>query len=152
MGAQEKFDQVAGIFTRHEVPFGVSNDGTSLRVLSGSAAVLVSVVEFGSRSVIHLHSPVVVGLDMSDHDVVGKAFAAANALNRDKYLAKFSVYEGALVAELDLLGEDLQAQELMDGLVILAGIVDDIDDGLATELRGRTYESAFGEGTVVTDT
>lgn len=152
MGVQEKLDQITGIFARHDVPFGTSEDGTTLRVLYGSAAVFISVDELGKRSIVHLHSPVVVDLDMNDYDVVGNAMAAANGLNVDNYLAKFTVGSDALHAELDLLGDDLQAQELMDGLMLLADIVDGIDDSLAGELKGSTYESAFGDDTVVTET
>jgi Putative bacterial sensory transduction regulator len=153
MGVQEKLDHIAGILTRQEVPFGTREDGAEFRVLYGSAAVLISVREMGDNTVVHLAAPAVIDIDFEKEDRYGKAHLAANQLNRETFFVKFCVYDESLVAEYDLLGGELQASELMNALTLVAETVDNVDDGLAAELGGKTYEAALGDDApVVTET
>jgi type III secretion system-like peptide-binding chaperone len=41
-------DQIAGIFTRNDIPFSQAKDGSEYRVLYGSTAVFVSARSFGN--------------------------------------------------------------------------------------------------------
>lgn len=140
MGAQEKLDQIAGILSRGEVPFQTREDGQEYRILFGSTAVMLSVSDDGDATAVHLKSPVVVKVDLDDEEIFGKAHMVANSLNRENYFVKFCVYDDYLAAELDLLGDDLQGSELMNGLRTLAEAADGVDDAIADELRGMTYE------------
>src|SRR4051812_9354110 len=116
MGVQEKFDQIGGIFARHEVPFQTGSQGDEYRVLVGSTAIFITVLESGGSTAIHMRSPVVMGIDSDNDDTMGRAYVIVNDLNRSNYFAKFCLYDDVIDAELDLFGDDLQASELMLGL------------------------------------
>ena len=135
-------DQIAGIFTRNDVPFSRAQDGSDYRVLYGSTAVFVSARPFRDGTVVHFDAPVVVDFDLEQNAAM--AFSAVNNLNRDVYFAKFVVHEGeggrgTISAETDLLGDDLQSSELITGLGVVADLADNNDDRLQADLGGKTY-------------
>jgi len=148
MGAEEKMDQIAGIFSRNEVPFSRAQDGSDYRVLYGSTAVFVSVRPFQDGTVIHFDAPVVIEFDLTGN--AGIAFSAVNSLNRDVYFAKFVVHEGeggrgTISVEMDLLGDALQSSELMNGLAVVAELADSNDDRLQADVGGKTYAEMLTE-------
>lgn len=142
MGVEEKMDQIAGIFTRNEVPFSSAQDGSDYRVLYGSTAVFVSARPYRDGTVIHCDAPVVIDFDLDQN--AGTAFFAVNDLNREVYFAKFVVHttdggRGTISAEVDLLGDDLQASELLNALSVAAELADTHDDRLQADIGGKTY-------------
>jgi hypothetical protein len=142
VGVEEKMDQIAGIFTRNEVPFAQAQDGSGYRVLYESTAVFVSVRPFQDGTVVHFDAPLVVDFDLSQN--AGTAFSAINHLNREVYFAKFVLHEeesgrGTITAETDLLGDDLQSSELMNGLQVVAQLADSNDERLQADIGGKTY-------------
>ena len=146
MGVQEKMDQIAGIFTRNEVPFAQAQDGSNYRVLYGSTAVFVAARTFKDGTVIHFDAPVVVDFDLAQNE--GTASSAVNRLNREVYFAKFVVHEGeggrgTISVETDLLGDDLQSSELMNGLGLVAELADSNDDRLQADIGGKTYAAVL---------
>jgi len=50
-----------------------------------------------------------------------------------------------LVARYDLLGESLQAGELVNAVYEIAGAADRLDDELADALGGKPFEAKLGE-------
>jgi hypothetical protein len=134
-------DQIAGILTRNEIPFQVDSDGAEYRVLFGSSAVFISVRAWAEGTVVHMRAPVIIGFELEPH--MGTAYFAVNDLNYELYFAKFCVLagedRGSISVEHDLLGDDLQASELMNALELLAQLADDNDDRLQADIGGRTY-------------
>ena len=59
---------------------------------------------------------------------------------------KFTFREGVLVARYDLLGETLQAGELVNAIYEIAGAADRLDDELADALGGKPFEAKLGGG------
>ena len=97
----------------------------------------------GQGTVIHFDAPVVLNFDLNEH--AGTAFVAVNDMNRELYFAKFVVYagedgQGTISAEYDLLGDDLQGSELMNGLELVTGLADSNDERLQADIGGNTYE------------
>ena len=68
-----------------------------------------------------------------------------NDLNRSFFFVKFTFRDGILIARYDLLGETLQAGELVNALYEIAGAADRLDDELADSLGGKPYEAKLSE-------
>jgi hypothetical protein len=149
----EKMDQIAGILTRNEIPFVQNSDGSEYRVLYESTGVFISVRPFRDGTVVHLEAPVVVELDLNDKG--GGAFWEANQLNSKAYFGKFTVHSqdgrGTLCVELDVLGDDLQASELTNALMIVAELADENDDRLEAEIGGKTYAEVLNASLTADD-
>lgn len=143
MGTQDKLDQILGILGRHQVPHQVRPDGQEVRVLSGSAGVFIRADRFGDSTAVHMTSPIVVDINFDSADVWSTAMVRAGELNSQRTFVKFCVYDGWVAAEIDLLGDNLQGDELMTALGLLASTVDELDDELADELGGATYQASL---------
>jgi hypothetical protein len=143
----EKMDQIAGILTRQKIPFEETEDGSKYRVLAGSTAVFISAISYRDGTAVHLDAPVVVDFDMKEQ--IARAILAANELNIKSYFGKFTVYgedaRGTISVEMDVLGDDLQASELTNALMIVAGLADETDDRLEAEIGGKTYAELVKE-------
>lgn len=148
-------DQVAGILTRHEVPFSSREDGFEFGVYRGSAAVLINFNESGGVPVVNLGSPVLVDIEL-EGDTIPKAHLMVNQLNCDSYFARFCLYAndgvGTIRLEHDLLGTDLQGSELMSALDHISGMADRLDDALQQELGGKHFEGMMEERSGAIDT
>src|SRR4051812_7017750 len=123
----------------------MSVDGRTHRLLFGSAAVFVDFNDWQDDSVvITVHSPV-----LQDIDPEGAGAAATlnllNGLNRSFFFVKFTFRDGALIARYDLLGETLQAGELINAIYEIAGAADRLDDELADSLGGKPFEAKLSE-------
>ena len=66
-------------------------------------------------------------------------------MNRSHFFVKFTYRDGILIARYDLLGETLQAGELINAIYEIAGAADRLDDELAATLGGKPYEAKLGE-------
>ena len=83
----------------------------------------------------------------NDEMAIGAAQALnlLNHLNRSFFFVKFTYRDGILIARYDLLGDTLQAGELVNALYEIAGAADRLDDELADTLGGKPYEAKLSE-------
>jgi hypothetical protein len=143
-------DQVAGILNRHQIPYSTNESGEEYGVSQGSAAVFITFNEAIGAPTISLSSPVLVDVDLKD-DNFAKAHMLMNDLNCNNYLAKFCLYRdeageiGVVRLEYDLLGSQLQAEELVAALAQIAGMADHFDDPLREGLGGKPFEAKMEE-------
>ncbi len=93
---------------------------------------------------ITVHSPVLQDIDPESAGAA-QALNLLNELNRSFFFVKFTFREGILIARYDLLGDTLQAVELVNALYEIAGAADRLDDELAETLGGKPYESKLSE-------
>jgi hypothetical protein len=145
MDVDASIEQVTGILVREGLRFQVSEDGRTHRLLFGSAAVFVDFNDWQDDSVvITVHSPVLQDIHPESAGAA-QALNMLNDLNRSFFFVKFTYREGILIARYDLLGETLQAGELVNALYEIAGAADRLDDELAAVLGGKPYEVKAGE-------
>src|SRR4051794_18714392 len=126
MGARETLDQINGILTRMQMPFETRDDGWGYSVGVGSASVWITADAWGDATAVHLSGAMLEELELDDDDARARAHGAANRLNCSNYFARFCVYENTrtLSVEHDLLGEDLQASELVGALTAVGRAAD----------------------------
>jgi len=140
MDVDASIEQVTGILVREGLRYHMSVDGRTHRLLFGSAAVFIDFNEWQDDSVvITVHSPVLQDID-SVSAGAAQALNMLNDLNRSFFFVKFTYRDGSLIARYDLLGETLQAGELVNALFEIAGAADRLDDELADVLGGKPYE------------
>jgi len=145
MDVETSIAQVARILTEEGLRFQTAQDGSSYRLLFGSAAVFIDFQAWQDDSVvITLHSPVLQDID-GESVGAAQALNILNDLNRQFFFVKFIYGDGTLFAEYDLLGETLQAGELVNGIFEVAGAADRLDDQLAEQLGGKVYETKLEE-------
>lgn len=152
MSTDEKMNQVVGILTRYDVKFQTSEDHAELRAWYGSTAVQIRVLEGRDEDqpVVHLTAPIAIGIDL---DAAGrlKALEWVNGRNIDAVLLRFVLYadedgkSGTLAAECDVLGSNLQGEELMEAAWEIAGVADGIDESTAADFGGQTLEAFLEE-------
>ena len=94
--------------------------------------------------VITVHSPVLQEIHPESAGAA-QALNLLNELNRSFFFVKFTFRDGILIARYDLLGETLQAGELVNALYEIAGAADRLDDELAGLLGGIPYERKLEE-------
>jgi hypothetical protein len=141
MDKMQAADYVAGILARNQVPFQTRNDNLQFRILSGSTAVFVDFADWRQDTVISLSAPVLQELP-SEGEAYWKSLQTLNELNCKVYFGKLCRYGEVLRLEHDLLASRLQGEELMNALDTIAGLADEWDDRLRTELGGKTWEEA----------
>jgi hypothetical protein len=138
-------EQVAGILLREDFKFDTSEDGRSYRLLFGTAGVFIHFTVWNETSVaIKVHSPVVQDID-PESPGGAEALNLLNQLNQGHLFVKFRLVEGTLVAEYDLLGDNLQATELQNALLTVAAAADSLDDDLADRLGGKRFDMKLEE-------
>ena len=81
-----------------------------------------------------MHSPVLQDIHPESAGAA-QALNMLNDLNRSFFFVKFTYRDGILIARYDLLGETLQAGELVNALYEIAGAADRLDDELAEVAR-----------------
>ena len=147
MDVDASIEQVTGILVREGLRYQMSADGRTHRLLFGSAAVFIDFNEWQDDSVvITVHSPVLQDIDPASAGAA-QALNMLNDLNRSFFFVKFTYREGILIARYDLLGDTLQAVELVNALYEIAGAADRLDDELAGMLGGKPYEAKLEEWT-----
>lgn len=153
---QSIIERLVGIAAGNEIP--IEHVGEGCHVIEGeSSAVFFDVDDWGDGHLVHLFAPAVVEIPPSE---LRNALAFANRLNRDSYFVKWSVRERddtdlsdegdevRLYAECDLLADALDAEEFLNGLDLVITQVDSRDEGLASELGGKTYQQAIEDSDV----
>ena len=145
MDVEASIEQVTGILVREGLRYSTTADGRTHRLLFGSAAVFIDFDTWQDDSVvITVHSPVLQDIHPESAGAA-QALNLLNELNRSFFFVKFTFRDGILIARYDLLGETLQAGELVNALYEIAGAADRLDDELAETLGGKPYEMKLGE-------
>ena len=124
----------------------MSGDGRTYRLRFDSAAVFIDFREWQDDSVVIIvHSPVLQDIDPASSPGAAHALNLLNDLNRSFFFVKFTFRDGVLIARYDLLGETLQAGELVNAIYEIAGAADRLDDELADSLGGKPFEVKLSE-------
>lgn len=145
MDVEASIEQVAGILVREDLRFEVSEDRRTYRLLFGSAAVFIAFQRWLDESVvITVYSPILQDID-EESPGAAQALNMLNALNAKHFFSKFTFQHGVLLAEYDLLGDNLQASELKNALFAIASAADELDDALLGQLGGKRYDTALEE-------
>ena len=123
--------QVSGILGMSNVKFMTSPDQQGFLVPSGSAGVFISFVDWGGSTLVGLRSVVLAQVDSSE-ERRQKVLEAINEKNRQVAFGCFYLEadQGWVVYDYHLLGDQLQAQELMTALTAIASTADQVDDEL----------------------
>lgn len=105
-----------------------------------SAMVWLSFIEVGRQTVITMRAPLLRQVPAESQGVT--LLARLNELNCRSHFGKWALYPDGLVAlEYDLLGDDLQEDELMTAVTMLARLADQQDDLLQDAFGGlRSFE------------
>ena len=147
MDVDASIEQVTGILVREGLRYQMSEDRRTYRLLFGSAAVFIDFDTWQDDGVvITVHSPVLQDIDPESAGAA-QALNLLNELNRSFFFVKFTFRDGILIARYDLLGDTLQAVELVNALYEIAGAADRLDDELAETLGGKPYEAKLSEWT-----
>jgi hypothetical protein len=145
MHVETSIEQVTGILVREGLRYHISADGQTYRLRFGSAAVYIDFNTWQDESVvITVHSPVLQDID-PESPGAAQTLNLLNDLNRSFFFVKFTFRDGILIARHDLLGDSLQAEELLNALYEIAGAADRLDYELAGVLGGKPYEVKLEE-------
>jgi hypothetical protein len=145
MDVEASIEQVAGILVREDFNFGTAQDGRSYRLLFGSAAVFIHFESWHTDSVvITVSSPILQDIE-PESPGAARAYTLLNELNRSRYFIRFTFDDGTLAADYDLLGDTLQAAELVNAIYAVAAAADHLDDALIEEIGGKKYETVLEE-------
>lgn len=151
MDIEASIEQVAGILVREGFDFDTSRDGRAYRLLFGSAAVFIRFGPWAKESVvITVSSPILQDVE-PDSAGAARALNLLNQLNRTHYFLCFVFADGALTADYDLLADNLQAPELRNAILTVAGAADHLDDELIGEIGGKKYETLLDEWALESD-
>ena len=144
MDIDSSIEQVAGILVREDLKFQMAPDGEGYRLLFGSAAVFISFMPWRDGVSITVSSPVLQDIDATDPGAAA-ALNRLNELNLNHRFLKFVFDDGALMAIYDLLGDRLQAAELLNAVYVVAAAADHLDDELIDEIGGKRFEDVLDE-------
>lgn len=144
MDMDASIEQVAGILVRDELQFQMAPEGDGYRLLFGSAAVFIAFLPWRDGVSITVSAPILSDIDPS---APGAAVALnrLNELNLSHRFLKFVFDDGTLVAIYDLLGDRLQAEELLNAVYVVAAAADHLDDELIVEMGGKRFEEVLEE-------
>jgi hypothetical protein len=135
---QRLAEQVHGILSRKGVQFATDDDGMSFEVPYESTACQIEARDWGEQLVIEVKAVVLENLDATG-DRRGKILERLNEINRDGVFGTIYLAgdENAAVIFLEhqLLGDELEAAELMNALSCVATRADGLDDDLMKELN-----------------
>jgi len=123
--------QVSGILGMNDISFRTDESKQSFLVPTGSAGVFINFDDWGDSTVVGLRSIVLEQVDGSDERRL-PILEAVNEKNRHVPLGCF-YYDpdaGYVVFDHYILGDDLQASELMGALSAVGSIADQVDDEL----------------------
>jgi hypothetical protein len=142
MDLQASIEQVAGILVRGGLHFDTHDDGDSYRLLFGQDAVFVHFDCVGDHVRVLLTSPALQELDPED---AGYAVLLneLNDLNASHRFVKWLIDDGTtLLGVHDLLGDTLQAPELLNAVYAMAGAANGAAERFADATGGRRYADA----------
>ena len=148
MPDERVIQQVYGILSMNKVEFRTDDEGKSFLVPYGSAGVFVDFRDWADgQTLVNLHAFVLDEVDAADERRL-QILDELNEINKSTYVGKvyLDVEAKTIVLEHDLLGNDLDADELMGALRTLASTADELDDRLRLTLgTGRTAKAAWDE-------
>ena len=127
--------QVRGILAEEKIAVERYTTGGAYRFRVGSAVVEIDFYDWDDgQTIVSLQADVLVNLDLNE-DALRSAYEHINALNHMTKFGKFyiDVDRHAIVLEHDLLGDELDASELLNALRTVGKHADESDD----LLRGR---------------
>jgi hypothetical protein len=136
--------QVNGILSMNDIAFRTGDTKQNFLVPMGSAGVFITFTEQGESTIVSLRAFVLAEVDGSG-ERRQKILEALNEKNRQALFGcfYFDPDGGFVIVDYQLLGDHLQAPELMNALGVLASMADTLDD----ELR-----EAIGSGVRAIDT
>jgi hypothetical protein len=132
---QRVIEQVAGVLFRNGVEFDTRADGNEYRILHDSTATFVSFSEFGEHVLVSVHSPVLQEIEETE-GTRRELLEVVNELNAGSRFGRFVYYPElrVIALEYDLLGDDLQASELMNAVMLVSEIANARDEELKLRL------------------
>lgn len=139
MDVQQVLEQVAGIMHRERLHFDVRPDGRGYCVPFPGAAVFVEVGRWRDGVMVTVTAPVLQEIG-EDGPGAAAALNALNPLNRGHRFLKFLFIDGDLIVAGDLLGDTLQAGELLNLVHGTAAAAGEVAASLAEETGGLTYD------------
>ena len=129
-------ERIHGILVREKIGFTPSQDGLEffVPIRDGTAAVMVKPGSFGEEPLVLFQSPVLQGVPFEEAGA--RALAAVNLRNCGLVVGRLAYYEadGVIALEYALLAANLQTQEFLRALQIVAAYADTLDDDLLQEL------------------
>lgn len=144
MDIEASIEQVAGILIREDLKFQSAPDGDGYRLLFGSTAVFIAFTPWRDGVAITVSAPILQEIDQASPGAA-LLLNRLNELNMDHRFLKFVYDDGALVAVYDLLGDRLQAAELLNAVYLVAAAADHLDDELVDEIGGMRFEDVLEE-------
>jgi hypothetical protein len=144
MDFEASIEQVAGILLREDLKFQTAPDGAGYRLLFGSTAVFIAFTPWREGVAITVTAPILQEIDGSSPGAA-VLLNRLNELNLNHRFLKFVYDDGALVAVYDLLGDRLQATELLNAVYVVAAAADHLDDELVDEIGGKRFEDVLEE-------
>src|SRR3954462_6993164 len=140
-------ERIHGILVRAKIGFTPSQDGLEFfvpiragpaagmgRPCPGGGAVMVGRGSLGEEPLVLFQSPVLQGVRFEEAGA--RALAAINLRNCGLLVGRLSYYEedGVIALEYAILASNLQTQEFIRALQIVAAYADTLDDDLLLEL------------------
>ena len=144
MDIEASIEQVAGILIREDLKFQSAPEGDGYRLLFGSTAVFIAFTPWRDGVAITVSAPILQEIDQASPGAA-LLLNRLNELNMDHRFLKFVYDDGALVAVYDLLGDRLQAAELLNAVYLVAAAADHLDDQLVEEIGGMRFEDVLEE-------
>jgi hypothetical protein len=144
MKLQTSIEQVAGILHRADLHFDTHSDGDSYRLRFGRDAVFIHFDEWQKYVRVALTSPVLQQLDREDAGYV-VAMNRVNELNRRHRFVKWTLDGEVLLVAHDLLGDTLDADELVNAVYSVAGAAANAADELEDATGGWRYDEMVDE-------
>lgn len=142
-------EQVHGILARDTIRFALSDDRNSflVPVPRGSAVVLIDFHAWGlGQTMISLRSDVLIDVEVTDENRL-QILEHMNALNQASLFGRFylDADRSTVVLRHDLLGDELQAEELINALYTVGLLADETDDDLMREFGTGRRAADSGE-------
>lgn len=137
MHPEQAADFVREILVRNNLEFATRDDGLGHRIRAGVTAVDVTFPPWGEDDSIVIVSAVL--LEDLEEDVAAKALESINRLNCDRYFGKFCLRENVISIEHVMLASQMQADELMSALSVIANTANQSVEELQRELGGKTW-------------
>jgi T3SS (YopN, CesT) and YbjN peptide-binding chaperone 1 len=133
MDLERVIEQAHGILGIAGVPFTMNEDKTSFLVGFGSARLMLVFRHYNESVVVSVRAFVLEEVDVSG-DREQRIYERLNDLNGESFFGKLYLQEpGTIVLEYDLLGDELDAKELLHAVSTISGMADALDDSLSTE-------------------
>jgi hypothetical protein len=131
-------EQAHGILGIAGIPFQMNEDRTSFLLTYGSARLIVVFRPYNDSVVVSIRAYVLDEVDSSG-DRLLQIYERLNALNAERFFGKLYLEQpGTIMLEYDLLGDELDARELLHAVSTISGMADELDDSLSAELGTGT--------------